>query len=162
MFSPAVTRAPCSGVIEGATGLRVHRPVAPEPKKLPSSFTPKKASRQTGSTARCHRNCPAMRASGRCPLIARDQSGGFGSKPYAHEELVAEMASAFTCASLSIQPTVRHADYIGSWLAVLREDDRAIFRAASAASKAANSLLGRTPSDQHAEDKRGSSRSTID
>jgi hypothetical protein len=41
---------------------------------------------------------------------------------------VAELASAFTCASLSIQPTVRHADYIGAWLEVLREDERAIFR----------------------------------
>ena len=51
------------------------------------------------------------------------------------------MASAFACASLSIQPTVRHANYIGSWLAVLCEDERAIFRAASAASKAAGYLL---------------------
>ncbi|WP_240700605.1 zincin-like metallopeptidase domain-containing protein, partial [Sphingobium sp. MP9-4] len=39
-------------------------------------------------------------------------------------------------------PTVRHSDYIGSWLAVLREDERAIFKAASAASKAADYLLG--------------------
>ena len=54
---------------------------------------------------------------------------------------VAEMASAFTCASLSINPTVRHADYVGSWLSVLREDEKAIFRAASAASKAADYLL---------------------
>lgn len=74
--------------------------------------------------------------------LDRDQSGGFGSAAYAREELVAEMASAFTCASLSIRPTVRHADYIGSWLAVLREDEKAIFRAASAASKAADFLLG--------------------
>jgi antirestriction protein ArdC len=37
---------------------------------------------------------------------------------------------------------VRHADYIASWLAVLREDNRAIFRAASLASKAADFLLG--------------------
>ena len=66
--------------------------------------------------------------------LARDQSG-----------LVAEMASAFTCASLSIRPTVRHADYVGSWLAVLREDERAIFRAASAASKAADYLLAFAP-----------------
>ncbi len=36
------------------------------------------------------------------------------------------MAGAFVCASLGIEPTVRHADYIGSWLEVLREDDRAI------------------------------------
>lgn len=51
------------------------------------------------------------------------------------------MASAFVCASLAIAPTVRHADYIGSWLEVLREDNRAIFRAASHASKAADYLL---------------------
>ena len=54
---------------------------------------------------------------------------------------VAEMASAFTCAALGIVPTVRHADYIGSWLAVLRADEKAIFRAASQASKAADYLL---------------------
>jgi antirestriction protein ArdC len=33
------------------------------------------------------------------------------------------MAGAFVCASLGIVPTVRHADYIGSWLEVLREDN---------------------------------------
>ena len=73
--------------------------------------------------------------------LARDLSHGFGSKPYAREELVAEMASAFVCASLSIAPTVRHTDYIGSWLEVLKEDNRAIFRAASQASKAADFIL---------------------
>jgi antirestriction protein ArdC len=54
---------------------------------------------------------------------------------------VAEMASAFACAALSIVPTVRHADYVGAWLEVLRADEKAIFRAASAASKAADFLL---------------------
>lgn len=52
------------------------------------------------------------------------------------------MASAFACASLGIVPTVRHADYVGAWLKVLRADEKAIFRAASAASKAAEFLLG--------------------
>ncbi len=52
------------------------------------------------------------------------------------------MTSAFVCAELSIEPSVRHADYIGSWLDVVREDNRAIFRAASQASKAADYLLG--------------------
>jgi antirestriction protein ArdC len=42
-------------------------------------------------------------------------------------------------------PTVSHADYIGSWLEVLREDNRAIVRAASQATKAANYLLGFLP-----------------
>ncbi|MEI2677588.1 MAG: ArdC-like ssDNA-binding domain-containing protein [Burkholderiaceae bacterium] len=52
-----------------------------------------------------------------------------------------EMTSAFVCAALGIEPSVRHADYLGSWLAILREDNRAIVRAASAASKAADFLL---------------------
>ena len=58
---------------------------------------------------------------------------------------MAEICAAFGCASLGIVPTVRHADYIGSWLEVLREDNRAIVRAASQASKAADYLLGFLP-----------------
>jgi ParB family transcriptional regulator, chromosome partitioning protein len=38
-------------------------------------------------------------------------------------------------------PTVRHADYTGAWLEVLREDNRAIMRAASQASKAADGMF---------------------
>ena len=74
--------------------------------------------------------------------LARDFSGSFGSKAYAREELVAEIGAAFTCAALGITPTVRHSDYIASWLDVLREDNRAIVRAASQASKASDFLLG--------------------
>lgn len=77
--------------------------------------------------------------------LGRDLSGNFGSALYAKEELIAEMTSAFVCACLGIAPTVRHADYIGSWLEVLRDDDRAIVRAASAASKAADYLLAFRP-----------------
>ena len=83
--------------------------------------------------------------SGHDSRLARDLSGGFGSKKYGQEELVAELCAAFTCATLGIAPTVRHADYIGSWLEVLREDNRAVVRAASAASKAADYLLAFRP-----------------
>src|SRR6202051_520310 len=87
--------------------------------------------------------------SGHSSRLRRDMSGGFGSALYAKEELIAEMTSAFVCASLGIVPTVRHADYIGCWLEVLSEDDRAIVRAASAASKAADYVLAFRPeSDQ--------------
>jgi antirestriction protein ArdC len=78
---------------------------------------------------------------GHVTRLDRNQSAAFPSADYAREELVAELASAFTCASLDIQPTVRHADYIGAWLEVLRHDERALFRAASLASKAADYLL---------------------
>jgi len=80
-------------------------------------------------------------ASGHHSRLNRDLSGTHGSKKYAFEELIAELCAAFSCASLGIVPTVRHADYIGSWLEVLREDNRAIVRAASQASKAADWLL---------------------
>ncbi|KAB2756673.1 MULTISPECIES: zincin-like metallopeptidase domain-containing protein [Brucella/Ochrobactrum group] len=84
-------------------------------------------------------------ASGHHSRLNRDLSGSFGTRKYAFEELVAEMSSAFCCASLGIVPTVRHADYIGSWLEVLREDNRAIVRAASQASKAADWILSFLP-----------------
>ncbi|MCX7587306.1 ArdC family protein [Phenylobacterium sp. 58.2.17] len=82
---------------------------------------------------------------GHSSRLARDQSGAMGSALYAKEELVAEMTSAFVCASLGIIPTVRHADYVGAWLEVLRADNRAVVRAASAASKAADYLLAFRP-----------------
>ena len=85
--------------------------------------------------------------------LARDLSGRFGSKKYAQEELVAEMTAAFACATLGISPTVRHADYIGAWLEVLREDSRAVVRAASAASRAADYLLAFRPDRFAAEDE---------
>jgi len=56
--------------------------------------------------------------------LGRDLSGAFGSASYAREELVAEMTGAFVCAALAIVPTVRHADYLGAWLDVLREDNK--------------------------------------
>jgi len=73
--------------------------------------------------------------------LDRNLKSKFGTKDYAREELVAEMATAFICAALGIVPTVRHTDYLASWLKVIKEDKRAIFRAASLASKAADYIL---------------------
>jgi len=84
-------------------------------------------------------------ATGHRSRLNRDQSASYGTRKYAFEELVAELCAAFGCASLGIVPTVRHADYIGYWLEILREDNRAIVRAASQASKAADYLLGFVP-----------------
>jgi antirestriction protein ArdC len=66
----------------------------------------------------------------------------WGDASYAMEELVAEMGAAFLCADLGITPETRedHAAYIASWLEVLKGDKRAIFTAASKASKAAEYL----------------------
>ncbi len=71
----------------------------------------------------------------------------FGDEGYAIEELVAELGSAFLCADLAITPEVRedHASYIESWLKVLKDDKRAVFSAASHASKAVDFLHGLQP-----------------
>lgn len=73
--------------------------------------------------------------------LDREMKGGFGSPEYAREELIAEISAAFIGASIGLVPTVRHADYLGFWLDILREDKRAIFRATSQATRAADYIL---------------------
>lgn len=76
--------------------------------------------------------------------LARDLSGRFRSQAYAAEELVAELGSAFLMAELGLaaEPHPNHASYIGSWIKLLRSDSKAIFTAASAASRAVQFLTG--------------------
>lgn len=64
----------------------------------------------------------------------------FGDRQYAAEELVAELTSAFICAEFNIDGNLQHADYIGNWIALLKDDAKAFFTAASAAQKAADYL----------------------
>jgi antirestriction protein ArdC len=78
--------------------------------------------------------------SGHKTRLNRDLSGRFGSEAYAAEELVAELNAAFLCAHLGIAGELRHAEYLGHWLTLLKEDSRAIFTASSKASQAANFL----------------------
>jgi antirestriction protein ArdC len=73
--------------------------------------------------------------------LNRDYTARFATKAYGMEELTAELCAAFVCAALGIHPTVRHADYLGAWIEIMRADCRAIFQAASHASKAADYLL---------------------
>ncbi|WP_426387901.1 ArdC family protein [Sphingobium sp. R-21] len=63
----------------------------------------------------------------------------------AAEELIAEVGAAMLCAQLGMEPTERddHAAYIASWLTALRNDKRAIFRAATAAQAASEFILAR-------------------
>lgn len=70
----------------------------------------------------------------------------FGSKPYSREELLAEMAASFLCASVQIdydEITENSAAYLAGWLKVLKEDSRFIFKAAAEAQKAADFILGK-------------------
>lgn len=82
-----------------------------------------------------HEGTHAMGHKDRCNRVYGKR---FGDAGYAFEELVAELGSAFLCARLNIAPSFRSASYIQSWLTVLKQDNRAIFSAASYAGHAAD------------------------
>ena len=73
----------------------------------------------------------------------RDLGKRFGDSAYAVEELVAELTAAFIMAHLELEmiPRPDHAQYIGSWLKVLKADKRAVFTAASKAQHAADFIV---------------------
>jgi len=78
--------------------------------------------------------------------LNRDLTGRFGSQGYSFEELIAELTSCMVGTVLGLPCEVEnHASYIQSWLGVLREDKRAVFRAAAAAQKAADWMLALHP-----------------
>ena len=84
---------------------------------------------------------------GHSSRLDRDFSARFGIEAYAMEELVAELGAAFLCADVGIEnnPRQDHAAYIARWLKVLRDDKKALFTAASQASRAAEFLASLQP-----------------
>tara|TARA_R100001594_G_scaffold32347_2_gene60077 strand:+ start:2189 stop:3082 length:894 start_codon:yes stop_codon:yes gene_type:complete len=79
---------------------------------------------------------------GSAKRLNRLKDSRFGDKDYALEELVAELGAAYLCAGLGVSVAVRedHAHYLNSWIKALKNDKKAIFKAASAAQKAVNWL----------------------
>lgn len=71
--------------------------------------------------------------------LDRDLANRFGSDAYAMEELIAELGAAYLCADLDItnSPRLDHAQYLATWLKVLKGDKKAIFTAAGKAQAAA-------------------------
>ena len=64
---------------------------------------------------------------------------GFGSEAYSREERIAELSSFMLCRELGLaRPGLdeQHQAYVGSWLKVLKDDPREIFRAAAQAERA--------------------------
>lgn len=76
-----------------------------------------------------------------------NKSRGFSTTDeyYSREELVAEIGSMMLAAEKGIpHDPAQHAAYVSSWIKALKEDKNEIFRAASAASAAADYVLGRS------------------
>jgi antirestriction protein ArdC len=71
--------------------------------------------------------------------LDRDLKPRFDAEEYAFEELIAELGAAFTLAKVgrSTEPRADHAEYLKSWLRALKADPKLLWKAASAAEKAA-------------------------
>lgn len=80
---------------------------------------------------------------GHSSRLDRDLSGAYGSVSYAKEELRAELASYFLADRLGIpHDPGHHASYVASWIEVLRQDKNEIFKAAAAAEKITEYVMG--------------------
>ncbi len=79
----------------------------------------------------------------RCDRTKEKAGSKFGNAIYAMEELVAEISAAMMGAQLGFQPghIEDSAAYVQSWLKVLRDDKRAIVKAAAAAQRSADYLM---------------------
>jgi antirestriction protein ArdC len=76
--------------------------------------------------------------------LARAFGKRFGDQAYAAEELVAELGSAFLCASIGVDCALEHhASYLDHWRNLLRSDARAIITAASKAQAASDYILSK-------------------
>jgi antirestriction protein ArdC len=78
--------------------------------------------------------------------LNRDMTGKFSSKPYAFEELVAELGGTFLSAEAGIiwHNTTNHAAYLKSWNRVLtqiQDDNKFVMKAATLAQKVADFVL---------------------
>lgn len=95
-------------------------------------------------------------AKGRCERSLKNR---FGEKEYAAEELVAELGAAFQCAEFGFDGETQSAEYIGHWIKMLKDDDKAFFTAASMAQKAVDWLRAKAleeepkPSSNEASDE---------
>lgn len=82
---------------------------------------------------------------GHASRLNRQFGKRFGDDAYAFEELVAELGAAFAVGQLGmVDATIEaHADYVQSWVKVLKNDKGAIFTAASQAARAAEYIFSR-------------------
>lgn len=71
--------------------------------------------------------------------LGRPMTGSRGSKAYAHEELVAELASVLICYRIRVGCQIEnHASYLKSWADMLREDPKILYKVLSQARQAAD------------------------
>ncbi|NEJ83116.1 DUF1738 domain-containing protein [Rhizobium leguminosarum] len=75
-------------------------------------------------------------STGHTQRLNRQFGRKFGDDAYAREELVAELCAAFLAMEFNVQGELRHPEYIGHWIRVLKGDNRAFYNAAAEAHRA--------------------------
>jgi antirestriction protein ArdC len=93
-------------------------------------------------------------ATGHADRLNRTFGKKFGDQAYAYEELVAELSAAFLCMEFGVEGQLRHPEYIASWIKVLKDDDRAFYKAAADAQKALDWIRERAQLGNGADDMR--------
>lgn len=83
-----------------------------------------------------------VHSTGHKSRLDRLDNTGFGSGPYAKEELVAEMGAAMLCGMAGIDNLDQSAAYVAHWLEPLRNDKKFVVSAAGMAQKASDLILG--------------------
>ena len=74
--------------------------------------------------------------------LKRDLSGKFGTASYAFEELVAELASIFVCNNYNLEyDDTNHASYLKHWFNLLKNDNKAFFKAAGLAQRSTTYMM---------------------
>jgi antirestriction protein ArdC len=87
-------------------------------------------------------------STGHSSRLDRPMAGTFGSKAYAREELVAELAAVLISYRLQIGCQLEnHAAYLKEWAAMLREEPRALFKVLSQARQAADLIAPEAPTE---------------
>lgn len=97
-----------------------------------------------------------IHASGHPKRLNREFGKRFGDAAYKHEEIIAELGTAFLCARTNLPYSSESTEYIGAWLTAMKEDNRYIFKAASHASQAADWLYNRTLQQEQVPEKQPS------
>ena len=97
--------------------------------------------------------------------LNRAMGDGFGSKSYAREELVAEMASVLTAAEFGLDHSERvienSAEYVRSWAQLIREDPQTLIDAAFDASRATDYICDRERQRERANESNAQKESTV-
>jgi len=92
-------------------------------------------------------------STGHLSRLARTMGGGYGSKDYAREELIAELAAVLICYRLQVGCQLEnHAAYLKDWAQLLREQPRGLFKVLSDARQAADLIAPETKAAENLRD----------